>query len=596
MSIRDASEVAGSSTANAEEDSVEQGPIFPDLQVPAAPPRRTDVKVAVVLDEVSEEAFAPEWDQVPLLAGQWREQLDAHHFDLLFVESSWRGQEQTWPYRLGGSTAPRPAVKELVAEFRRRGIPTVFWNKDDPADFEDFLDSAALFDVILTTDSDCVSGYRDRLGHDRVYPLAFAAQPRIHNPVRPGKLIRDRPIAFCGTFYRDKYPERREQLEYLLPAAAEFGLDIFSRYSEDERYEFPEPLASHVRGTLPYSQVLSAYHAYKVFINVNSAVNSSTICPRRIFEISASGGAILSAPSPAISKYFPDGAIGHADNRQSASYELRALLRSSEYRDRIVHLAQRQVWEQHTYAHRVREILGYVGIKDEQPASKVSVMAPTMRPENINSILDSVSRQCEVDIELILLTHGFEGDADRIALRAKRLGISECVVVAADIEQSLGSCLNRLVHIASGDVITKMDDDDYYGDNYLRDLLHALRFSEAEIVGKAASYVHFAARDAMILLNEDKEHTFVNLVRGPTLTGPRSVFLETPFPDRRSGSDSGFLSAVRKQGGRIYAADRFNFILRRLESSAHTWQVSDQELFGRGDVKVYGDGRSHVRI
>ncbi|MEK8227730.1 hypothetical protein NKG05_18920 [Oerskovia sp. M15] len=93
-------------------------------------------------------------------------------------------QRGAWQYHLTGTSAPRPAFIELVTFCREQGIPTVFWNKEDPVHFEDFLESAALFDRVCTTDVNRVPDYVERLGHDRVSVLPFAAQPAIHNPVR----------------------------------------------------------------------------------------------------------------------------------------------------------------------------------------------------------------------------------------------------------------------------------------------------------------------------------------------------------------------------------------------------------------------------
>ena len=128
-----------------------------------------------------------------------------------------------------GPSAPRPAITELVAHCQEKGIPTVFWNKEDPPHFEDFLPTAALFDHVYTTDENLVPEYRQRLGHDRIRVLPFAAQPKLHNPGRVGRVQRDRSVVFGGMYFRDKYPERREQLDVLLPAAARLDLDIYSR-------------------------------------------------------------------------------------------------------------------------------------------------------------------------------------------------------------------------------------------------------------------------------------------------------------------------------------------------------------------------------
>ena len=138
-----------------------------------------------VLDEFSLSAFGYEWDQVEVTPSTWRTLLEEQPVDLLFVESAWHGNHDAWQFHLTGPSAPRPAFVELVQWCRAHGIPTVFWNKEDPAHYADFLDSARLFDHVFTTDSTRIEQYRRDLGHERVDVLPFAAQQSIHNPVRP---------------------------------------------------------------------------------------------------------------------------------------------------------------------------------------------------------------------------------------------------------------------------------------------------------------------------------------------------------------------------------------------------------------------------
>ena len=114
---------------------------------------------------------------------------------------------------------PSPELTALVAWCRAEGIPTVFWNKEDPPNYDRFLETARLFDQVFTVDAERIPDYQRDLGHDRIDLLPFAAQPRIHNPVRRAPKTRD--IAFAGTWFAEKHPERREQMAYVLgPAPA----------------------------------------------------------------------------------------------------------------------------------------------------------------------------------------------------------------------------------------------------------------------------------------------------------------------------------------------------------------------------------------
>ena len=119
----------------------------PPWPLPQRAPRRPDLRVGVILDDFTSLALGYEWDQVALLPDRWREQVDSpRRLDLLFVESAWHGNGDAWQYPLTGTSAPRPAIVELVPWCREHGVPTVFWNKEDPVHYAEFLDAARLFD------------------------------------------------------------------------------------------------------------------------------------------------------------------------------------------------------------------------------------------------------------------------------------------------------------------------------------------------------------------------------------------------------------------------------------------------------------------
>lgn len=566
------------------------------------------LKVAVILDDFSMKAWTPEWQVTALSAKTWPEQLNAGDFDFLFVESAWAGNGGAWSYHLTGTSAPRPTFIEMIDAFKDRGIPTVFWNKEDPPHFDDFLDSAKLFDFVFTSDSRMIGRYQAVLGHNRVASLSFGAQPHFHNPVRPVNQAR-RDVAFAGMYFSHKFPERREQMEIVLGGAVDIspklpnGLDIFSRqHGGEEKYQFPEPYASHVVGSLPYDQMLTANKYYSAFLNVNSVVDSPSMCARRIFEITAAGTPVVSAPSAAISNFFDPSEVLEVHTREQASHAIRSLVRSPELRDRTVHLGQRRIWSEHTYAHRARQIEKFIGLESHAPLPlsmstrpKISAVVSTIRPQQIQHILSTVGAQRNVDVELILVSHGFTIDREEFEGLAAKSKVNNFQILEMDGELTLGDCLNEAVSLASGDFITKMDDDDLYGENYLFDQVAALRYSGASIVGKQAHFMYLANSDVTLLRFAEREHRFTNMVMGPTILGHAEIFKTTPFESRSRGEDTQFLRDVIDGGGTIYSSDRFNFMqMRGNDGVAHTWDVSDAELTATGSIQWFGRNDRHV--
>lgn len=571
---------------------------LPDSQPIARPVSFSNIRVAVIADEFTIESFRFEWDIVTVTKESWRREMDESKPDFLFVESAWEGNAGNWRYQLVGSAAPRAEIVELVEYCNANGIPTAFWNKEDPPHFEDFLKTASLFDFIFTTEEALIAEYQERTGNSDVYLLPFAAQPAIHNPVAVRNLARSRPVVFGGMYFREKYPERRDQMDRLLPAAGRVGLDIYSRNSgEDIRYRYPDSLVTFVRGSLQYSQMLSAYHAYKVVINVNSVVGSNSMCARRIFEATACGAAVVTEPTPAIERYFPGDLLTQIEDESTAYHAIRSLVRSDEYRDRKVLVAQREIWRRHTYTHRAETVMKAMGIQYSSSEKAVSFFVSTNRPQNLRMIFENVARQSISEWELLIAAHGFQPSEETLAELSSEFGVERFRVIPISKEKSLGFCLNTLVRESSGDILLRMDDDDFYGRWYAEDMVHALNFSQADLVGKAATYIYFEEMDATVLTFPGKENRITDFVRGATFGGPRKTFVNYPFPEQSQSEDSSVLNQLRKDKRRIYCTDRFNYaVMRNVDKRSHTWQVEDISLFGTGEMKFMGFDPKQVEV
>ncbi len=405
-------------------------------------------------------------------------------------------------------------------------------------------------------------------------------------------------------YFAHKYPERRQQMDLLLngvmdaSSKMDTGLEIFSRQlGGSPDYQFPAPLDSRVVGSLTYPQMLSAYKAYKVFLNVNSVVDSASMCARRIFEISAAGTPVITTPSAAIHNFFSEDEVLIAETRESAAHLSRALVKNAELNDKTAHLAQRRIWQEHTYAHRVEAVLEHA-LPDRASGMKrpsASALVPTIRPQQIENVFRTIAAQKNISTQLVLLTHGFEIEKDHLRSLQEKYGLADVALLTAGREVSLGECLNLCIAAADGDVLAKMDDDDHYGREYLSDQIFALDYSRAQIVGKQAHYMHLQSSTATLLRYGHKEHRYSDFVMGPTIVAAKETFIANPFPALGLGEDTGFLRTAGQSGMQIYSADRFNFYQVRA-GNGHTWQVEDAELLASGDLKFYGDPNDHTDI
>jgi spore maturation protein CgeB len=568
---------------------------LPRFKLPEPRPARP-VKAAVILDDFSDLALRYEWEHARFGPDDWHETLTAADPDLLFVESAWHGNGDRWRLHLTRDHQPSTQLRELVAWCRQRGIPTVFWNKEDPPNYDVFLETARLFDQVFTVDAERIQHYQRDLGHDRIDLLPFAAQPRIHNPIRrdAGRVY---DVAFAGTWFAEKHSARREQLEFLLDAAGE-RVHIWSRMQKvARRYRFPKQYARRVVGSLPYERMLAAYTAYRLFLNVNSVTESKTMGARRLFELSAAQTPIVSAPAASIEPFFGDTVTVVTDEAEART-AIDTLLADADLRDRLALRAHRRVYDEHLYTHRVESVLASVGVSNAgvpTPAPGVSAIVPTRRPEQLDHVLRTLGRQTHRELQVVLVTHGWEAPRD-VECQARRAGLERVVVLPADSGLTLGACLNLGVDAADGELVAKFDDDNLYFPHYLTDLVRALDFSAAQVAGKWAHHVHLEASGANLLRFEEHEHRYTRLVQGGTLLLRRDLAARLRFEDLPRRVDTTFLEKVRADGGRIYSSDRFNFVsVRRADPAEHTWTISDAELLTRSSrLRAHGDPTSLV--
>ena len=554
---------------------------FPLLAPPKARP--SGPTVAAIMDKFTEHAFQHEVDLVLLSPIHWRAQMDRWRPACLFVESAWWGNNGGWRNRIvayeGAEDNP---LRELLAYCRSNAIPTVFWNKEDPPHFDNFIGAAKEFDYVFTSDADCVPSYKEALEHDRVYVLPFAAASRIHNPSRE-RGWPNYPVCFAGSWVSHRYPGRAEALQNLLDPALSQGLHIFDRnltrpeYGPD--YRFPDHYREAVRGSLTYEEMLTAYRCYDVMLNVNTITESPTMFARRVFESLACGTPVISSESVGMSRMLGEH-VRVARSKEETANHLQELLGDEEARIRVGHLAYRYVHENHTYRHRLNEVFRRVGLEpldSRQPT--VSVLMPTMRPQNVARCIENFKKQAYENKELILILNNAEFDVESVRHDAK--GIPNVQVIHVEGRTTLGDCLNQGAEAASGDYVAKMDDDDLYGERYLSDSVLAASFSDAEVVGKGMYFVYFESTDSTAIEREIRRTTRLRpqLVAGGTLFTKRDVVRDIPFDSISLSEDTNFQRSAEAAGCQIYAADRFNYVRVRMgQLSSHSWHIADAEF------------------
>lgn len=203
----------------------------------------------------------------------------------------------------------------------------------------------------------------------------------------------------------------------------------------------------------------------------------------------------------------------------------------------------------------------------------VSVLLCSRRPEQVRFALRQVMRQHRdagsVDLELVLATHGFEPDHDDLVAFRERSDIA-LTVVPAPQDRLFGAVLNDAAARASGHVLLKMDDDDWYGPYFVLDLLLAREYSGADLVGTPPEF-RFIEPLWTTTRGRAPSEGYQSPVAGGTMLVDRGAFATVGgFRETRRYVDRCLQEAVLNSGGRIFRSQGLGYVLRRT-ASGHTW-------------------------
>lgn len=518
-----------------------------------------NIKVACILDVFSYECLKYECNLIQLDPYNWEELLLSEKPDLLLVESAWRGIQEKWRKKVGYlSKSKDKTLEELVQFCKNIKIPTVFWNKEDPYHFELFLPAAKLFDFIFTTDSNSIDKYKKIVGHDNVFSLPFAAQPRIHNPIEKDKeKIGD--VAFAGTWYNNGHEDRKRNLVFMLSPALKYNFHIYDRNYNNKQtnsYRYPEAYQPYVKGCLTYEKMVDTYKKYHIFLNVNSVNDSPTMFSRRVFELLACGTNVVSSYSLGIENMFCE-IVKLCKNEEDTIKYLDLLLKDKELRDKISLLGQREVFNKHTYTQRFHKILDKVGILYKSSSNPgVSIITCINNSNDIDKVFLNYNRQLYENKELIIILNKDTEDLEEIQQKANLYSN----VKVFSFKKSLAKCIEYAVSKARFDYISIFGEYNYYAPEFIRDLMNAFKYADADIVGKGSYYVYLEKGEILSIIFPNLENCYVNFLCSSAMIIRKTVLDKIKF---KGSFDRKFFNRCTEKNIKLYSTDKFNYVCIR---------------------------------
>lgn len=487
-----------------------------------------DIRMAVIMDDFTLNCFRPECCLSEISPSQFPAEIENFQPDMLFIESAWEGNHGLWKNKIAKGSEELFA---LIAHCHAHNIPVIFWNKEDPIHFDDFIIVAKAVDYVFTTDIDCVPAYRRILRHERIYHLHFAAQPAIHNPIEA--IERKDCFCFAGAYYRC-YPKRARIFdEFASLFLSTKGLEIYDREYGRKRtvYKFPSRYAPYILGKLEPEKIDKAYKGYYYGINMNTITDSSSMFARRVFELMASNTVTVGNFSQGLVNYFGKLTIC-TDNTAELVSSLDKYCGTQTKLRKYRLLGLREVLTRHLYEDRLEQIVNTVfRVSLQKRLPTITIIAKAETHDNCQKIIGEFENQAYGNKKLLL----FYQDK-----------------VITDNQTELAICRqtrNDLISTAIEEgYIAFFDERDYYAPYYLYDLVYTLRYCDADVVGKASYYYR---EDSELQLCGQKTYGYV-----PALEIRRSILCLTLVSDM-TFEELMQTSTIRR--GTIFSVDEWNY-------------------------------------
>lgn len=547
-------------------------------------PTLPNVRAAVAAGERLRAGLAWEWAQVDIGPHSWRKILEEQDVDLVLLEIS-GGTVYGW----GDAASPLAGLLEWG---RKNGVPVLAWatSDTDPEVASGLIEGCR--HIFLDSDKS-LEKWRARWPEARLDVLQPAAQPRLHNPLIGGTAWRRPQVAAALHFGTSPMED----------ALAEFDPSRLDVWPVDARAGAALERSSLVNSAM-YGRHLPVANPvlsrYRVFVELGASAAGPAW---EVLEAGAAHTAVVSEASalPRIPEDLHRYVTAAAD-ANALKLDVAARVWQDALRDREGLQLSREIYARHTFARRVDEITRAAGIPIDRPEATVSAVVPTNRLHELDNVLANVGKQTHAatgGVELVLVLHGLDVNKADVKARAQDAGVSDLTVIEAESSLPLGACMNLGVDASSGKFIAKMDDDNFYGRNYLTDLVSAFEYTDAGIVGKWAHYVWLQSTGAVVLRAPKAEHRYDRLVQGGSMLFKADVVRTLRFGGHLPrGVDTDILNRAQEAGIKTYSADRFNYVsIRGMDRHAHTWTIADTALMNRaGTLVFYGDPREHVDI
>lgn len=550
--------------------------------------KNSSLRIALISDERVYSSLCFEGEVIILTEDNWHWVLRYAEVDLVLIESCTNTITGDWFMSQTEERYKSGAFSQLLNEIELRSIPLAYWLTLDQEYLPQYEKLICRIGRAFCADNRAVEKLSKK-GVDSYY-LPPAVQPALFSKLAKFSSKRkDVNTLVCDDLVGVIQSKNEKHRMFQLDIENFGGVFYDSRnqvwFSKTKDLPFQR---GSILGTVDFKTKVELFRSSKCLAILKSESRTLTDMKWSVVEASASHMTIIKDKSIELDEFeslsFSPVESG-SEILELISYEEEPL-----YQQMKAHKGWRKVLMQHTFSHRIKKICDLLNIRHDWVEYPTAAMiSPSYRNYYLERARESFIRQTYPNKKWVLVFNGPPNEFSKVESEINELEFSKAIYVPQELHA--GPCMNAGISSCGAEYAFRMDDDDYYGENYLLDMMLYQRVMDYDVIGKSfrafvikekyPNSVFYRTADVLNFqrpsyCEAESLPTNMNYLAGCTQGGKTTFLQNNPYPEANFGSvDSQWLDGLREQNtGLIMCVDDFNLVVDRRLSGDHTWHTA----------------------
>lgn len=543
-------------------------------------------------------SLQPEGTVLALTESNWQWVLKHGDIDLVLIESSSETATGDWFMAQTAPDLEQSLIGQMVQAAQAYKIPVAYWFTLDEQYLPLYQPMIDWMSHVFCADNRVVEALESQ-GKRTTY-LPPAVQPALFtklNQYTPekGKLYRvvsDDLVDVIQSW------EGRESFYHDLQ---EFGCHFYDSRNQvwNTKTKKLDLKAEHLLGTVDLQARAALFKEARTLAVLKSGSRTRTDMQWSIVEAAASHMTVIREPGLDVGDF--ESLCLQPCNRDQFFVELVRHDKDPLYYERLAQKTWRAALMEHTYSHRLRKLCETLQLKhDWVEFPSAAMVTPSYRKKFFERAKQSFTCQTYPNKHWVMVFNGPHEVFSEVKVETEKVEGSQAIYVPSELHA--GPCMNAGIQKAPAQYVFRMDDDDYYGANYLLDMMLYRLIVDFDVIGKTFRYFALEEkypsktfyRGAERIGFQKPSFCFsselpagVVLLAGCSQGGRKVFFSKYPYPSRNYGSvDSQWLADLKENcKAHILCVDDFNMVVDRRLGNDHTWSA-DMDLFKKESFEI----------